>query len=116
MQRRRWARPKVLPSQPTCTPRSTLSKPNACKSQTMSRITTTMFKMFLIFASMGKKLLIAQSRTPTTTMTRRMVRIDMKLRHEQAQCHDEAAQMRDFWGERRHECHTRGAVAADPLR
>jgi hypothetical protein len=36
-----------------------------------------MFKMLLIFESIGTKLLRAQSSTPTRTMTRMTVRIDM---------------------------------------
>src|SRR6187200_2125518 len=53
-------------------------RPKARSSQTMSRITTTMFKMLFTFESIGTKLLSAQSNTPTTTMTRMTERIDIE--------------------------------------
>src|SRR5689334_13072559 len=52
----------------------------------MSNSTTTMFKMLRTFGSMGTKLLSAQSKTPTSTITKMMVRIGMRDTLQQGRC------------------------------
>src|SRR5262245_60416743 len=62
----------------------------------MSNSTTTMFKMLRTFGSMGTKLLSAQSRTPTSTITKMMVRIGMRERLQQGRCQPAKAPRRAF--------------------
>jgi len=54
-----------------------LNRPKACKSQMITTITTTTFRIVFIFLSIGIKVFTSQSATPTIISTNKTVSNDI---------------------------------------